>query len=29
VMQVMREKEQALKAGALVLSPNTERPTGD
>ena len=29
VMQLMREKERALKAGSLVLNPSTERPTGD
>jgi basic membrane lipoprotein Med (substrate-binding protein (PBP1-ABC) superfamily) len=29
VMQLVREKERALKAGTLVLNPSTERPTGD
>ena len=27
VMQLVREKERALKAGTLVLNPSTERPT--
>jgi basic membrane lipoprotein Med (substrate-binding protein (PBP1-ABC) superfamily) len=29
VMQLVREKERALKSGTLVLKPSTERPTGD
>jgi len=29
VMQLVREKERALKAGTLVLNPSTERPRGD
>ena len=29
VMQLVREREKALKAGTLVLSPSTERPAGD
>jgi len=29
VMQLVREKERALKAGTLVLNPSPERPAGD